>query len=140
MHRTVFVRLGVPFGLGVGVRVGLVVVARGERRGYRDRGRGRRGLQVLVSGLLVLVVVGGDGGNGTRTGTDDTRIADERALLLPSHRDTRLLVFVIRVARGAARLLHLVLDHRHHGMVRDAALARTVVVQNVTEPKPALLH
>jgi hypothetical protein len=25
-------------------------------------------------------------------------------------------------------------------VVRDAALARTVVVQNVTEPKPALLH
>ena len=52
----------------------------------------------------------------------------------------RLLVFVVRVARGAARLLHLVLDHRDHGMIGDAALARTVVVQNVTEPKPALLH
>jgi hypothetical protein len=25
-------------------------------------------------------------------------------------------------------------------MVRNAALARTVVVQNVTEPNPALLH
>jgi hypothetical protein len=25
-------------------------------------------------------------------------------------------------------------------MIRDAALARTVVVQNVTEPNPALLH
>jgi hypothetical protein len=25
-------------------------------------------------------------------------------------------------------------------MIRDAALARTIVVQNVTEPNPALLH
>jgi hypothetical protein len=50
------------------------------------------------------------------------------------------LVLVIRVARGTPRLLHLVLNHRHNGMIGDAALARTIVVQNVTEPKPALLH
>jgi hypothetical protein len=25
-------------------------------------------------------------------------------------------------------------------MIRDAALPRTVIIQNVTEPKPALLH
>ena len=51
-----------------------------------------------------------------------------------------VLVFVIGVAGGAAGLLHLILDHRYHRMVGDAALTRTVVVQNVTEPKPALLH
>jgi hypothetical protein len=51
-----------------------------------------------------------------------------------------VLVFVIGVARGAAGLLHLVLDHRYHRVIGNAALTRTVVVQNVTEPKPALLH
>jgi hypothetical protein len=48
--------------------------------------------------------------------------------------------FVVRVAGGAASLLDLILDHGHHGMTGDATLAGTVVVQNVTEPKPALLH
>jgi len=51
-----------------------------------------------------------------------------------------LLVFVIRVAGRAPRLLDGVFDQRDHHMVGNAALARTVVVYNVTEPKPALLH
>jgi hypothetical protein len=49
-------------------------------------------------------------------------------------------VFVVGIAGRAAGLLHLVVDHRYNGVVGDAALTRTVVVQNVTEPKPALLH
>lgn len=61
-------------------------------------------------------------------------------LLAPRHRHFGLLIFVVRVAGGAACLLHLVFNHRDDRMVRNAALARTVVVQNVTEPKPALLH
>jgi len=51
-----------------------------------------------------------------------------------------LLVLMLRVARRATRLLHVVLDHRDHRMIGDAALARTIVVENVTEPNPALLH
>jgi hypothetical protein len=51
-----------------------------------------------------------------------------------------VLVFVVGVARGAARLLHLVLDHGNDRVIRDAPFARTVVVEYVTEPKPALLH
>jgi len=47
---------------------------------------------------------------------------------------------MIRVARGAARLLHLIINHRHDRVIGDAAFTRTIVVQNVTEPKPALLH
>jgi hypothetical protein len=47
---------------------------------------------------------------------------------------------VVGIAGRAAGLLHLVVDHRYNGVVGDAALTRTVVVQNVTEPKPALLH
>jgi hypothetical protein len=37
-------------------------------------------------------------------------------------------------------VFHLVFDDRHDGMIGHAALTRTVVVENVTEPKPALLH
>jgi hypothetical protein len=51
-----------------------------------------------------------------------------------------VLVLVLGVARRATRLLHVVLDHRDHRVIGDAALARTIVVQNVTEPNPALLH
>jgi hypothetical protein len=47
---------------------------------------------------------------------------------------------VVGIAGRAPGLLHLVLDHRNDDMVGDAALARAVVVKNVTEPKPALLH
>src|SRR5687767_5583376 len=50
------------------------------------------------------------------------------------------LVLVVRVTRRTARLLHLVINHRHHGVIGNAALARAIVVQNVTQPKPALLH
>src|SRR6185503_3759168 len=64
----------------------------------------------------------------------------ERVFLPAGRGDARLLVLMDRVTRRAARLLHLVVDHRDDRMVGDAALTRTVVVQNVTEPKPALLH
>ena len=55
-------------------------------------------------------------------------------------RDLPPFEFVVRVAGGAACLLDLIFNHGHHGMTGDAALAGTVVVQDVTEPKPALLH
>jgi hypothetical protein len=61
-------------------------------------------------------------------------------LLAPLRRYSRLFVFVIGIARRAPGLLHLVINHRHDGMIGDAALTRAIVVQNVTEPKPALLH
>ncbi len=53
---------------------------------------------------------------------------------------SRLLVIVIAVAGRAPCLLHLVFDHRDDHVIGYAALPRTVVVQNVTEPRPALLH
>ena len=67
---------------------------------------------------------------------------DERStgLLLSRRRHLGLLVLVFRIARGAACLLHLVLDHGDDRVIGNAALARTVVVKNVTEPNPALLH
>jgi hypothetical protein len=55
-------------------------------------------------------------------------------------RHPRPFVFMVRVARRAARLLDGIVDHRHDRMIGNAALARTIVVENVTEPNPALLH
>jgi hypothetical protein len=49
-------------------------------------------------------------------------------------------VIVLGVARRAARLLHVRPNHRDDGVVRQPALARTVIIQNVTKPKLALLH
>ena len=61
--------------------------------------------------------------------------------LAPSRdRDLCLFVLVFRVAGGATCLPDLVFDHGDNRMVGDAALTRAVVVENVTEPKPALLH
>jgi hypothetical protein len=47
---------------------------------------------------------------------------------------------MLRVADGTPGLAYLVLDHRDHRVIGHAALARAVVVDNVTEPNPALLH
>ncbi len=83
---------------------------------------------------------------GRRTGRDRARTSARRTLgrsgsFLPSRRrHLGRLVFMIRIAGRAAGLLHLLFDHGDDYMVGHAALARTVVVQNVTEPNPALLH
>lgn len=53
-------------------------------------------------------------------------------LLLPLWRHLRLLVLMLRVAHDAASLLNCVVDHRHDGVIGNAALARTVIVQHVT--------
>jgi hypothetical protein len=47
---------------------------------------------------------------------------------------------VFGVAGGTACLPDLVIDHRHDRVIGDTAFTRTVVVENVTEPEPALLH
>ena len=66
----------------------------------------------------------------------------KRRLRLGSPRSGRLAVtvFVIDVARRAPRLLHVVTHDRDDRVIGHAALTRTVVIQDVTEPKPALLH
>jgi hypothetical protein len=63
----------------------------------------------------------------------------QRVFLAARRRNASLLVVMVRVARGAARLLHLIINYRDDRVIGDAAFARTIVVQNVTEPKPALL-
>jgi hypothetical protein len=62
-------------------------------------------------------------------------------ILLPAlRRHFSLFVLVLGVAGGAASLLHLVLNHCDDGMIGNPSFARTIVVHDVTEPKPALLH
>jgi hypothetical protein len=51
-----------------------------------------------------------------------------------------MLVLVLGVTGRATGLLDILPHHRHDGVVRQPALARTVIVQNVTKPKLALLH
>src|SRR5262249_53481938 len=60
--------------------------------------------------------------------------------LLSLTRYTRVLVFVVRVARRATRLLDVLTDHRDDDVIRQATLAWTVIIQNGTRPKLALLH
>jgi hypothetical protein len=47
---------------------------------------------------------------------------------------------VLGVTRRAAGLLDVFLDHGHDGVIGHAPLTRTVIVKNVTETQPALLH
>ncbi|HTM02206.1 MAG TPA: hypothetical protein VL173_01780, partial [Vicinamibacterales bacterium] len=93
----------------------------------------------IVGGGLEQRVVNRNRDNGAGTGT--VWYVVQRPCLLPSRRrDLGLLVFVLGVARRAPRLLHILVDHGDDNVIGHAALARTVIVQNVTEPKPALLH
>jgi hypothetical protein len=61
-------------------------------------------------------------------------------LLATLRRNLRLLVLVLRVTRGTPGLFHLVANHGDDGVVCDSALAGTVVIHDVTEPRLALLH
>jgi hypothetical protein len=80
------------------------------------------------------------GGDGTRRPGVLGYVLGYGASLLTADRSFSLLVFVLGVAGGASRLPNIVLDHGDDDVVGNAALARAVIVQNVTEPKPALLH
>jgi hypothetical protein len=60
--------------------------------------------------------------------------------LLAWPRQTPFLVIVLGVAGCATRQPDGIADHRDYGMIRQPALARTVVIQNVTKPRLALRH
>jgi hypothetical protein len=121
----------------------IIITVRGDRSRFRLRQLGFSGCFERFFGLGV------DGRDlvgrrildrWTRAEGTLCRLGYFGAALAPLRRNPRLLVLVVGVARRTARLLHLVLDHRHDGVIGDAALARTIVVDNVTEPNPALLH
>jgi hypothetical protein len=60
--------------------------------------------------------------------------------LLAASRNLAPFVRVLSVARRASGLLDVLFYHRDDGVVSQPPLARTVVVQYVTETQPALLH
>jgi hypothetical protein len=70
----------------------------------------------------------------------DLCVQGGRRVFPPLARDLCVFVFVLGLARRATRLLDDIADHRHDGVVRHAPLARTIIIQNVTQPKLALLH
>jgi hypothetical protein len=51
-----------------------------------------------------------------------------------------VLVLVLGVAGSTPRLLDVFANHRDHCVIGNTAFTRTIVVEYVTEPKPALLH
>jgi hypothetical protein len=55
-------------------------------------------------------------------------------------RDASVLVLVLGFAGCAPGLFDLRADHRHDDVIREASLAGTVVIEDVTKPKLALLH
>ena len=60
--------------------------------------------------------------------------------LAPLDRHLAILVFVLCIAYDAACLFNVIVDHRDDCVVRNTAFARTVIVQHVAGPIPALLH
>jgi hypothetical protein len=114
----------------------------GRRRRRRWRGRPGRGLGLAVDIFVAWRAGAGALRQASRAlqAIEHLRKERRRRLLAALGRDPRLFVLVLRVAGNAARLFDLVVDHRDDGVIGYAALARTVVVQHVTRPEPALLH
>jgi hypothetical protein len=104
------------------------------------RGGGPRNDSIEIVGGVVNVLGSLHRGNRARARVVENFLRQSTALLAARRRGLALLVFVLGVARRTPRLPDVVLNHRDDDMVGDAALARAVIVQNVTEPKPALLH
>ena len=70
----------------------------------------------------------------------DFLVQGGRRFLLPALRHTRAFIGVLGVARRASCLLDVFLDHGDNRVIGHASLAWTVVVQNVAQTQPALLH
>ena len=90
-------------------------------------------------------------GSGIKLGPDRRAVGGKMAgkhflverrsrFLLAASRNLPPFVRVLGVARRASSLLDVLFYHRDDGVVGQPPLARTVVVQYVTETQPALLH
>jgi hypothetical protein len=79
-------------------------------------------------------------GLGLRQPGENFLVERGRGFLLALTRQLAALVRVLRVARRAPRLFDVLFNHRDDSVVGHASLARTVIVQYVTETQPALLH
>jgi hypothetical protein len=118
-HRPFIARRGIPGGRIGGWKRGHV---RRDVRGHR-RGRGGDPGVLLVAHSRQNLVV--------------KRI---RGIFAAAPRRAAALERMLGIARRASRLTNFVLDHRDDGVVRHTPLARTVVVDGITDPQPALLH
>src|SRR5688500_12818774 len=135
----------VVIAVGCRLRVGVGIAI--DRVGICDRSRRRLERLRLVEGFrLVKRFFVRHGILGVTHGRPRARagievLGGQRARLAAAgRRHLGLFVLVVRVARRAARLLDGILNHRDNHVIGNAALARTIVVENVTEPNPALLH
>jgi hypothetical protein len=70
----------------------------------------------------------------------DLFVQRRRGFLLAAFRHTGTLIGVLRIARRTTSLLDVFLDHGDNRVVGDAALTWTVIVENVAQTQPALLH
>jgi hypothetical protein len=134
--------LGFRLGwLGSWRRISIVSVqfrmrARFNLRHDRSVSSGRRFHRVLGVGLRYRVVRHTLGPTCRAM-----RVQRRRSIrLLSLTRNLGVLVFMLGLARGAAGLLHIRTNHCHNSVVGHAAFTRTIIVQNVTKPKLALLH
>ena len=124
---------------------------RPRRRGYRDRRRDLGGLLGITSDSVSTMRAASSelSGGGIEAWRNDFAghagedLLIQRAgdfLLAPLRRHLGLLELVLAVTGGASGLAHFVADHGDDGVIRDSALARTVVVDYVAETRLALLH
>jgi hypothetical protein len=47
---------------------------------------------------------------------------------------------MLGIARCTASLLDFARHHSYNGVIRNAALTRTIIIHAITQPKPTLLH
>jgi hypothetical protein len=141
VNGAVFCRIGV---VGIIAVAGFDCVVHGSGRAIQD---GRFGFRHRARrGIVHLVLLFGSHSEGTRRSPPrrhhctlwQLARCGVRLPTLSGH--SSLLVLVFRVAGRAPGLLHIRTDHGDDGVIREAPLARTVVIQGVTKPKLALLH
>jgi hypothetical protein len=137
MHGT-FILATIVFA-GIGIAVGNGVGRQHCRIGNHGGGY-RLGVVRGLLGNRVRLGRGVSRSDGAGTCVFDAVLRQRTRLLATRRRRLPLLVLVLGVTRRTPRLPDVVLDHCDNDVIGDTALARTVVVENVTEPKPALLH
>lgn len=116
-------------GRGIGRRGRSLLAGLRRRSGFGVRDRRLRGRWFAAGGRKSGHLAGGGKPRRPRNG-----------LLLAAGGDLSALVFVFGVAGRAPDLADVVADERHDGVVAQPPLARTVVIDEITNPKLARMH
>jgi hypothetical protein len=125
------------------VRCGLLVLVVGPARlGVIRDGRANRGYLLGYVRRLVLGIGLGRSGRAVsgQMAREHFLVESRGRLLLSAPWDHGPQFPLLGKARRASILRDVLFDHRDDGMIGQPPLARTVVVQYVTETQPALLH